>query len=94
MKRHKWACDFCGEEYIDESPPPREQYEMGRIELRDSTMLLPSGVVNARRRDGRADSHATSLDGQYCNIDCLKANIEAILAEATRGVEGGPDCCQ
>ena len=82
MKRTKTFnyCELCDRAMDAESPPTREQYEAGLIHIQgDSSVLLPNAVVKRNHKTGHTDSHAKTLDGYYCNYDCLLDHIKDIL---------------
>lgn len=67
-------CEYCDKLILIESPPTKESYENGQIEIMSGTILLPKSVS--------APSHRMeSLDGIYCNVECLLFKIHNILGD-------------
>lgn len=64
-------CEFCGRQIDLTSPPLDEYYRNGRIDIEEgSTVLLD--------RPKSESSHAASIDGLYCGLQCLIDHIRAI----------------
>jgi len=57
----------------------KENYKKGLIHINAGTLMLPPSVVKKNRKPGIADSHATFLDGYYCNWECLKNYLKSKL---------------
>jgi len=72
-------CEHCDRILLEDSPPIKEAYEQGRIHIESGSMLLPKAVVEARHREGFADSHVEDISGSYCDKDCLLARLLGIL---------------
>ena len=74
------SCEFCDAPHEEVSPPSKEQYESGMINIGDrSSVLLPINAVKRNRQKGIADSHAADLQGLYCDYKCLVGKIKEIL---------------
>lgn len=75
-------CEFCNASHEQVSPPSKEQYESAIITIGEgSSVLLPINIVERNWRKGVADSHATNIQGIYCDYECLIAKIKEILKE-------------
>lgn len=72
-------CESCNNVIHIESPPPKESYTRGEINIKDGTILLSDKIVKENHKEGFCDSHSTSLAGYYCNYKCLIAAIKKIL---------------
>ena len=70
MEIKKIVCDFCGREW-DGEHNSEEKYESSFIHIHRGSMLIPKKYV-------KKDSHALTLDGDYCNINCLTGKINSI----------------
>jgi hypothetical protein len=69
------SCEQCGEQIDMQSPPMRKYYREGRIDIHEhSTVLLD--------RPSDAQSHAASIDGYYCDLECLVARIKELRKSA------------
>ena len=66
--RNVARCEFCKKDIELESPPPRTQYERGRIEIGNlSTVLLD--------KPSSSKAHAADISGYYCDSECLVGRI-------------------
>jgi hypothetical protein len=63
-------CEFCDRLIELISPPYREAYVNGQIEIKDGIVLLD------RPKD--ATSHAAFLTGFYCGPACLASHIRKL----------------
>ena len=63
-------CEYCNKAYEDISPPSKEQYKQGVIQLGEFSSVL----LNVKRN--ASSSHSKNLEGIYCDIDCLTKHIE------------------
>ena len=70
---HFYRCQHCDSLLEAGSPPPREAYRNGRIDISSGFFLLDLPRTS--------QSHAASLDGIYCNLECLIAYIKAARAK-------------
>jgi len=67
-------CEHCGRVIDLASPPLREYYKDGRIDIgKHSSVLLD--------RPENATSHAASLEGFYCDIECLVAHVKELRSQ-------------
>ena len=72
------ACEYCDKQIDLTSPPLEEYYEQGQISIK-GTILLSKAIVKKNHKKGITDSHATSLNGRYCDYKCLYNQIMNIL---------------
>jgi len=78
-------CNFCGKQISVESPPSKKRYNNAEIHISDlSSILLPESLVGENVDNGHCESHAASLDGYYCNPECLAAYIKLQLTPKER----------
>ena len=71
-------CEFCDQPVAEHLS--KEGYENAQVFLgENSTILLPKRVVKKNHKKGFSDSHAKSIDGYYCNPECLISYIKKIL---------------
>lgn len=68
--REVTACEGCGQQIDLQSPPLREYYQNGRIDIKDGMVLLD--------RPANAQSHATSIEGYYCGLECFAKRIRKL----------------
>jgi hypothetical protein len=66
-------CENCIKDIEITSPPSREQYRNGRIELKDGWVLLD--------RPAGASSHSAKIDGYFCDLNCLIAHIKGLRGQ-------------
>ena len=67
-------CEHCNEPIEDISPPTPLQYAQSVISIaQHSSILLPKSA-----RDNE-NNCSVSLDGYYCNSECLAKHIKFIL---------------
>ena len=71
-KTYKY-CEFCDEAYLDVSPPSKDQYEQGLIEVKGISVLLPEEI------SGRKKTCAMNADGVFCDVECLYQYIKNML---------------
>jgi len=67
-------CENCDAIIELVSPPPKEQYKMGRIQIKDGTVLLS--------RPSQASAHCAFFSGYYCTPTCLANKIETLRKSA------------
>lgn len=73
-------CETCGEAHEDISPPQKESYEQGRVEIgKHSSILLPESVAEARAIKGYTTNHARDIEGIYCNYECLSLRLKRLV---------------
>lgn len=66
-----YRCEYCDALIKMSNPPIEKDYENGRIEIKDGTMLLSKAFIDSRRNGDKLKVYAISIDGMYCDVDCL-----------------------
>lgn len=81
MKKQKIFnyCEHCDDPLEEASPPTKEQYEMGLIQIRDGIVLLPKKIAKKNKKKGFGESHAIIISGYYCGVDCLEQRIKELV---------------
>jgi len=58
------CCEYCNKEHKDVSPPTKDQYKQGLICIGEFSSILLDNFKSGK-------SHSKSLQGIFCNADCL-----------------------
>ena len=72
-------CEHCDRMIRSDSPPSKESYAKGQVDISKGRVLLPPKVVEANHREGYTDSHAASIEGVYCDMHCLMAKLNELF---------------
>ncbi len=67
-------CESCDTLLSLDPSTEKEQYEKGRIRVMAQSTILLNTL-------GSLDSHSKSIDGYYCNIDCLIEHLRDLRGE-------------
>jgi hypothetical protein len=74
-------CDNCGNEWTQDSPPSKEEYNAAHVHIIDMTVLVPDHVVALYHKEGVSDSHAIMLDNMdFCDIKCLAIYVQRYMS--------------
>lgn len=62
-------CEYCGKLLDTQSPPLPEYYKRGQIQLGNKSSVLLDKPASEQ-------IHCKFLDGRYCDLECLVAQIK------------------